>query len=344
MAFLDKPFDHDVFVSFDHGLDQKFSDWMHELVKEVESEILDYEREMINLSVLVGKRSDAQRPLTMYFNNKVKASGVILVMMSQKFLDSPWCGEEMEWFEKELRDNLQKGGQTVLLLCEPTDERHWPAYLKQIREKIEFYANQSDGFGSGGPKPLGFPRPKPDDRAFVKAVTNLSTVVVGHLQKIKESSRLKQESMTVLEVNRPVDKPKIYLHPRPSHLEAWNDAKGILQDSGCDVIPDVPDKVGNDLWEIERAREMRLRILNEEANAACIIRVDTPVEQDIQLLASDRTALRVLGKNMPCALIDRVGGSSVLAKQLGIETVEAVSRNWQTSFQNWLRQTVYSGQ
>lgn len=344
MAFLDKPFDHDVFVSFDHGFDEMFRDWTHELVKEVQSEILDEEDDMLNLSVLVGNRSDPKSSLTSFFNNKVKSSGVILVMMSEEFLESAWCGDDVEWFEKELRDNLNEGGQTVILLCEPTEEDKWPEHLRQIRDKIEFFATQSDSFGLGGSEPLGFPRPKPDDRNFVRAVTNLSTVLVGHLQKIKQSSELKQQSMIALEINRPIDKPKIYLHPRPSHPAAWDDAKGVLQDLGCVVLPDVPDIVGNDLLEIEKAREARLRLLNEEANAACVVRVDSAIEHDIRLLANDQTALRVFGKNIPSALIDRVGGSSPLAKQLGIETVEAVSTDWRAPFQNWLRQTVYSGQ
>lgn len=343
MAFLDQPFKHDLFVSCDHGRDHRLIEWTNHLVSELQDEILDFESDMNDFSIMLGADQSANQPLMMSFANKPGASGVILVVLSKRFLSSPWCGEEAHWFEEELRKNVAQGGRSIVLLCEPTDPGQWPGVLKQIPDTMTFYSDDDRRFEHSEPKPFGFPLPLPDDRSYVAAVSKLSTFVVDHLRKIKAKTALLQHTQTSSVIMPAADRPKVYLHAKAAHEAQWHEAKSQLEDTGCDVLPYAPKPIGTDLLQKERAREERLLILKEEANIACALVVDSPIEHDVRLLVSDRTALRVFGKNIPCALIDRQGGDAALARQLGIEAVNAANANWTNSFQNWIKQTVQAG-
>ncbi|MEL7040540.1 MAG: hypothetical protein AAGL90_03400 [Pseudomonadota bacterium] len=343
MAFLDLPFKHDLFVSVDHGQDYRLVEWTKHLVSEIQDEILDFESDMNDFNVLFGEHKSANQPLMLSFSNKPGSSGVVLVILSEKFLRSSWCGEEAHWFEEELRKNLAQGGRPIVLLCEPTDPAQWPGYLKQIKDTMVFYSDSERSVQTSGPKPLGFPLPLPDDRAYISAVSKLSTFVVDHLRKIKKKNAFLQERTITPVITRPAEKAKVYLHAKSAHESVWQDVRGALEDSGYDVLPQGLKPIGDNLRDIEMAREERLRILKEEANAACALVVDGTVEHDVQMLVSDRTALRVSGKNIPCALIDQIGSDHALARQLGIETVNAVNKNWPSSFQTWLQSTLSRG-
>lgn len=343
MPFLDLPFKHDLFVSCHPGQDLRLIDWTTYLVEQIKNEVKSDATEMVAYSHLLGMDETGSQPLITSFADSPGSSGVILIVLTEQFLRSPWCVEEAHWFEEQLKQNQRHGGRSIVLVCEPALESRLPNSLSGLPKPVPFFSSKDNSGRSAEPKPLGFPHPVENDRAFWMEVSSLATLVINHLRKIKADTTLLSRYREKAATPQPMESLKIYLNAKASHIEAWETVKGQLEDAGCSVFPEKLNQVGNDLLQMEMAREERLRILKEEANAACALVVDPPTEQDIHMLVSDRTALRVSGKNIPCALIDQTGSENSLAQRLGIETVHTVQQDWTSSFQSWLKNTIHAG-
>ncbi len=343
MPFLDLPFKHDVFVSCHPGQDLRLIDWTTYLVEQIKNEVKSDATEMVAYSHLLGMDETSEQPLVSSFENSPGSSGVILIILTEQFLNSPWCVEEAHWFEQQLKENQRQGGRSIVLVCDPSLEARMPRSFGGLPKPVSFFSSTDNSGRQSNPKPLGFPHPVENDRAFWMEVSSLATLVINHLRKIKADSSLLSRHREQSTISTPLESLKVYLNAKSSHIEAWETVKGQLEDAGCSVFPEKLSPIGNDLIQMEMAREERLRILKEEANAACALVVDPPTEHDIHLLVSDRTALRVSGKNIPCALIDQTGSENSLAQRLGIQTVHTVQQDWTNSFQSWLKNTIQTG-
>lgn len=343
MAFLDLPYRHDLFVSCHPGTDLRQIDWTKFLFEQIRNEVKSDATEMVGFSHMLGWDEANIASLRASYSDNPSASGVILIILTEQFLRSPWCGEEAHWFEEQLRKNRENGGRSIVLVCGPSLNDELPKSLSEMSTPVMFYSKSDDAGRMASPKPLGYPHPTNNDTGFWREVSSLATLVINHLRKIKNNSKFLAAQESVSVITPASDAVKVYLHAKATHTEAWEKVKGQLEDSGCSVFPEQLKPIGSGLLEMERAREERLRILKEEANAACALVVDPPTEHDVHMLVSDRTALRVSGKNIPCALIDRTGSDDPFAQRLGIETVNAVQQDWTTSFQNWLKTNIHAG-
>nr|WP_070959929.1 hypothetical protein [Hyphomonas sp. Mor2] len=343
MAFLDLPYRHDLFVSCHPGKDLRQIDWTKFLFDELRNEVKSDATEMVGFSHLLGWDEANIASLRANFSDTPSASGVILIILTEQFLRSPWCGEEAHWFEEQLKKNRDNGGRSIVLVCDPALKEELPKSLSELSTPVLFYSNTDESGRISNPKPLGFPHPTNNDTSFWREMSSLATLVINHLRKIKQNSKYREEKAQSPIISAASESVKVYLHAKATHIEAWENVKGQLEDSGCAVFPERLKPIGTGLMEMERAREERLRILKEEANAACALVVDPPTEHDIHMLVSDRTALRVSGKNIPCALIDRTGSDDPFAQRLGIQTVNAVQQDWTTSFQDWLKTNIHAG-
>jgi hypothetical protein len=48
---------------------------------------------------------DGNYPLSKSINSKIKESALFLVVMSDFYLDSPWCLDELKWFSDHATSN-----------------------------------------------------------------------------------------------------------------------------------------------------------------------------------------------------------------------------------------------
>jgi hypothetical protein len=101
MAYLEPHFDPDVFVSYSHGDprgagDSPLKTWTHALLHKLESQILSLDTEYDALHVWMDEQIDPTASLTVELRDKVSASGVLIIVMSKRYLASSWCRDELD--------------------------------------------------------------------------------------------------------------------------------------------------------------------------------------------------------------------------------------------------------
>src|SRR5271155_2969610 len=108
MAYLAPHFDPDVFVSYSHGDPQGAGDaplknWTQVLVGKLQSWIRT-KTEFENLRVWIDEDVDRADYLTDQLQRLVAKSGVLVIVMSDRYLKSGWCDKELDWFRTQIQN------------------------------------------------------------------------------------------------------------------------------------------------------------------------------------------------------------------------------------------------
>ena len=188
MAYLEPHFDPDVFVSYSHGDprgagDSPLKAWTHALLRKLESQILSLDTEYDALHVWMDEQIDPTAGLTVELRDKVTASGVLIIVMSKRYLASSWCRDELEWFRKQIQDRAGEHGRVFVIRAQPTDTAAWPDFLRDERG----YA--MPGFSFYDPEsgvPWGWPDLRETPRDFVKEMCRLQTVLTKRLRELRD--------------------------------------------------------------------------------------------------------------------------------------------------------------
>jgi hypothetical protein len=346
MAYLSTPFEHDIFVSYAHGVAdrrgvRRLKDWSERLNDELESEIKNLRLEFDDLDIFIDRDLDPTRPLTDLLRGHVSSSGLLLVIMSERYLASAWCTDEREWFEIEVKRRGVSGGVVLVVRAQPTDHEAWPACLKDERGHVvlgfPFHPDpkRADDFV----QPHGWPEPLPQDRVYYEALAKLATIVTQRLHQLKRGQELEAAARRPRVQFRIEGEPHIYLQAPIATAAAWADAKALLESAHCRVLPAALARVGPDLEAIQGAHRERLKILHEKAHALCLLRApqSNGIDLEIDAIANDRNTLKAFGKDLPCVIIDRGAGDIPRARELGIDTIKAPDDDWLIHLQSWLQ-------
>jgi hypothetical protein len=131
MSYVGAPFDHDVFVSYAHGVTRgnasSLKRWSHSLVDELESTILNTQADYSTLDIFIDRQLDPTRQLTPYLRERVEKSALLLIVMSPFYLRSAWCGDEVRWFEEWQKRRGRSDGYFFITNALPTDGKDWPS-------------------------------------------------------------------------------------------------------------------------------------------------------------------------------------------------------------------------
>jgi hypothetical protein len=100
MAFLRPHFEYDVFVSYSHGVrgvgaDAPLREWTLELIRRLEVDIQQVDLEFDDLHIWRDEQIDPTIHLTDELRSKVKQSGILMIVMSPRYLASSWCKDEL---------------------------------------------------------------------------------------------------------------------------------------------------------------------------------------------------------------------------------------------------------
>ena len=94
MSYLAPDFDPDVFVSYSHGDPEggraPLRDWSQALVRRLKDGLHALETEFDDLKVWMDPDI-----------GKASACGILMIVMSKRYLKSSWCKDELEWFRKQ---------------------------------------------------------------------------------------------------------------------------------------------------------------------------------------------------------------------------------------------------
>ena len=71
--------------------------------------------------------------LTDDLREKASACGVLMIVMSKRYLKSSWCDDELEWFKEQVEGRAGRGGRVFVIHAQKTDESLWPDFLRDER-------------------------------------------------------------------------------------------------------------------------------------------------------------------------------------------------------------------
>ena len=169
-------FAHDVFVSYAHGpkplagfrgmRSDFISKWTQSLVDDLSSQLdvfLGTKDQKRRVSIWMDPALDGNYPLSQNINAKIKQSAILLVVMSDFYLDSPWCLDELKWFSDHAasNDRILSLRRSIQVLSDGRPRSSPTAILSPATPSTRLNiptipANRSDGRSPMRPrKPIG---------------------------------------------------------------------------------------------------------------------------------------------------------------------------------------------
>ena len=93
-------------------LDSPLRDWTLELIRRLETDIRAVDTEFDDLHIWRDEQIDPTIHISDELRGKVKSSGILLIVMSPRYLTSTWCKDELEWFDSRCRT-----GSAIRAVC-----------------------------------------------------------------------------------------------------------------------------------------------------------------------------------------------------------------------------------
>ena len=107
MSYLAPHFGPDVFVSYSHGDPiggrAPLRDWTRALILRLNDRLHALETEFDDFHIWMDPEIDQTAHLTEELRAKASACGVLMIVMSKRYLMSSWCRDELDWFREAVR-------------------------------------------------------------------------------------------------------------------------------------------------------------------------------------------------------------------------------------------------
>jgi hypothetical protein len=242
MGYL-SDYEHDIFVSYAHS---ELNDWSKRLVDDARRFVATGLglRQANQVDLWMDYKISGNQPLTEQLRAKVERSGVLLVLMSEWYLESSWCRDEVEWFLKTVR-HKRAGRPIFVVRVRSTDHAAWPKLFKDERDHpligYDFVRDAEDN-ALGLPK--GYPRPEDasDSKGYYDAVSKLASDIVAQMKALAPPPGQKPEQGgTSGPRGHPVHRDRVFLAAAPAEDvdDLRDELARLLRAKGCAVVPDT---------------------------------------------------------------------------------------------------------
>ena len=363
MAFLEPQFENDVFVSYSQGDPTRTGDsplkrWTESLIDKLRADIQSVDTEFDRLHFFIDAQLDPTAPLTETLREKVKRSGILMIVMSPRYLASKWCKDELGWFRDQIRERSRDQGRVFVVRALATDETRWPDFLRDEG------GNSLIGFSFHDPvsnMPYGWR--DIGEAEYVRKLWTLQTALTKRMRELRQRQDDRPAPATV----QPADTPSTYARPTaffepppaPSpapqagaangkkriyvhatgHDPARHEVQRLL--SQLDIIPlSAAFNAGNTLtdWKLEaRARFETAK----RCDALALVRADTNegfIGDLLEIGVDERERIQsARGRLLPCAVLDQSGAPLPIdVSPFGIRRFDLGRGDWQADFSSWL--------
>ena len=342
MAFLLPYFEYDAFISYSHGVmgresDTPLRDWTLELINRLETDIRAVDTEFDDLFIWRDEGIDPTIQITDELRGKVKSSGILLIVMSPRYLASSWCKDELEWFRQQIQERERDQGRVFVVRALPTDENQWPEFLRDAR------GNSLVGFlfhDNHNSMPFGWRGSTANHEAYVRELWRLQTALTRRMRELRANAERRSKAA----VARPAGSSgqrRVYLHARPENAGAYDEVKRVLQEDGIAPLSAVADP-GRDI--ADWMRESRARIETaKRCDALALVRADGNekfIGDLLEIGVDERERIQTArGAPLPCAVLDSSGQTLPIdVSSYGIERFDIGRDDWRSQFQGWLKQ------
>jgi len=351
MAYLAPDYEYDVFVSYSHGDplghgDSPLKRWTVKLVNELVSEIRAVDTEFDNLNIWLDEQIDPTAHLTDELRQKVSSSGVLLIVMSPRYLASSWCRDELEWFRAQVHDRAREQGRVFVVRALPTIESNWPDFLRDQRGHslvgFRFHDPQSN-------MPFGWRDMRETNEEYVRQLWRLQTALTKRLRELNERA-VERARAREQEATAPVRKggtPRIYVHARGDQGPVRSEVQRQLTQLG--IMPlSPPIETGDRLVDWTRESKARFEAARR-CDALALVRADGDesfIGELLDIGVDERERIQTArGSSLPCAVFDGSGTDLPIdVSPYGIQRFDVADANWGTAFREWLDQSGAQGQ
>jgi hypothetical protein len=344
MAYLEPNFDIDVFVSYSHGDprgqgDSPLKRWTVALIEKLEQDILALDTEFDSLGIWCDRQGDPTAHLTDELRAKVSKSGILMIVMSKRYLTSQWCKDEFAWFREQIQDRAGHKGRVFIIRAQMTDEAAWPDFLRDEG------GHAIPGFLFHDPReghPYGWPNFTDINEDFHKSLSRLSMFLKARLRELKqrqdERSREADGAKPVLQPS-PNESRRIYLHASRNHNDARDEIKRALARDGFDPVT-MDWGASATLTTMEAESRARIEMA-KRCEALAFVNTDDrepDIEDFFQVCVDERERMEAARKSpLPCVVLDRSGGVLPFTpSDWRAERIDLTRDAWSHELRAWL--------
>jgi hypothetical protein len=241
MAYL-REYEHDIFVSYAHS--EALNDWSKRLVDEARKLVATGLglRQAKDVDLWMDYQISGNTPLTQQLRDKVEKSGMLLVLMSEWYLESSWCRDELGWFFNAVRQ--KRADRPVFVVrVRTTDHSQWPDVFKDERgHALIGYDFVRDAEDNNLGLPKGYPSPEnaPDSKDFYVAVGKLAGEIAAQMKALSLSQAARPPIRTPVLRDAGADLERVFLAAAPAEDvdDLREELAGLLRANGCVVVPE----------------------------------------------------------------------------------------------------------
>lgn len=233
----------DAFVSYAHVdnqqvlLGEENSRWVNNLVRTITTGLSQKLGRLDRGRVWQDQRIDPTSSFSSEIEEAVANSAVLIVIMTDGYLESEWCAKEREAFVRAMH---RRGGiQNRIFIVQPTetDRTRWPDEYHELLG-YQFYKRLSEDVP---PETLGRPVIDGSDRVYFQRVDKLVRDLSSKLHKCRESEDKPAP---------PPERTSVFLSEVTADLESDRDGiRSFLQQADIDVLPKTYYERSPDAYE-----------------------------------------------------------------------------------------------
>jgi hypothetical protein len=344
VPYLEPHFDPDVFVSYSHGRPSgsraPLRDWTHALIVRLKDGLRDLRAEFDDLDIWMDPDIDPTAQLTDELKRKAGACGLLMIVVSERYLKSRWCHDELEWFKQQIKDRTGPGGRVFVIKAQQTDSSQWPDFLRdQSGHTMTGFAFYDPDSGD----PWGFQLHEPNDDYF-KELGRLRLWLTKRLRELRERAAKSSQARTATasaatEAQRPAVSRRIYLHAPPESESARAEIDLALRSEGI-ISLTAQNGAGRGLGAWQREARDRLETA-QRCEALALLRTEHDERfvgdlLDIGVDERERIA-GARGTPLLCAVLDTTGQTLPIdVVPFGIERFDLNRTDWRSQFRAWL--------
>ena len=331
MSYVGDPFDFDVFVSYAHAeietetaLIRNWSRYVANRLRDLLASALNVESSS-KLQVFFDDRElTSGQPLTQTLRKKAQGSALFLVLMSPLYKKKTWCLEELEWFFEKATEDSRGQEHCTVVRIQPLEDDDWPKRLQDDRGKPVVFLDLVDSLSLLPVGLTNFSNAQLDEtliRAYIEIRGKLVT-----LRKQLEARR----RMVAHRKQEPADRPVIYFDADPNDIDLWQSLRGELKEGIAIVRPISLLQSGTELDLLDRKQQKARQDEFQLSDGLVLLhaRPGAWIDRALALSYLDRRLLRQRYRDLPWAILDRVGQSPPAADVYDVPCVLATSKDW----------------
>ena len=344
MAYLSPHFDWDVFVSYAHGVapvdgEAPLKTWSRAFIEALKTDILNLSSKLPDLQIWDDRRIDPTAKLTNELREIVHGSGILLILISNRYLESSWCKDESSWFESQIKERSNDLARTFVVRVQATEHESWPKFLLDERGHpvIGFQFHPTPESPEDDVEPFGWPDLAYRPVEFRKEFASLRTAISRRLIEIKRRAGQRNSAVTTPSPSTADRRPRIYLHGAADE-DLRLQIEGQLDRNPFQIIS-LPSEREETLtaWSKQSREHVGLA---KKCDALVLIRDPTDEDFVVELLdiATDyERIIRERGSPLPWAVLDSVGQQlPSFATACGATRFDLNDPTWPDRLRAWL--------